>query len=204
MTWSEMFLLTISRPELTYILMSIAMLGLVYEFMNPGAVLPGIVGGICLLLSLFSMSILPINYAGVALILLGVGLMVADIKVLSHGVLTTGGVIAFLLGSVMFIDPAYPYLRVPWRAILPMVGVVTAFFAFCVGKGLEAQKRKVVTGREGMVGSRGRARSRLNPEGKVFAEGEIWSAEAVEGVIEEDERVTIVSVDGLILKVKRE
>lgn len=204
MTWAEAFLVTISDPQIAYILMTIAMLGIVYEFMNPGAVLPGVVGGICLLMAMFSLSMLPINYAGVALILLGVGLMIADIKVPSHGALTIGGVIAFLLGSVMLIQPGYPYLQVPWRVILPTVAMVAGFFIFCVSAGLRAQKARVTTGREGMVGMIGKARSRLAPDGQVFVNGETWGAVAEEGVIEAGESVVVVRIEGLRVRVKRE
>jgi len=203
MTWSEQFLATISNPQIAYILMTIAMLGIVYEFMNPGAILPGVMGGISLLLAMFSLSMLPINYAGIALILLGIGLMIADIKVPSHGLLTTGGVISFLLGSVMLIDPAYPFLQVPWRVILPTVVIITAFFAFCVGAGLKAQKAKVVTGHEGMIGLVGKARTDLRPEGQVFVRGELWQAESLDGDIEKDTRVVVVESEGLHLKVRK-
>ncbi|NCO32365.1 MAG: nodulation protein NfeD [Armatimonadetes bacterium] len=203
MRWSEQFLATISNPQIAYILMTIAMLGIVYEFMNPGAIFPGIVGGISLLLAMFSLSMLPINYAGVALILLGIGLMIADIKVPSAGLLTVGGVIAFLLGSVMLVDPAYPFLRVPWRVIIPTVVIIASFFAFCVGAGLKAQKARVVTGQEGMVGLMGRTRTAMSPDGQVFVHGELWGAQSLDGDIEKDARVVVVESEGLHLKVKR-
>ena len=182
MTARQKFLLTISNPNLAYILLMIGLLGLYFEFSNPGAVLPGVLGGISLLLAVFSFQILPINYVGLILILLAVGLFLLEIKVQSYGVLSVGGIIAMLIGSIMLIDAPIPELKPSLRLIIPVVIGLSLIFIALVVLAVRAYAQKSVTGKEGLVGEIGRAQSVLNPEGKVFVHGEIWNATADEKI----------------------
>lgn len=168
----------ISDPNVAYILMMLGIYGLIFELSSPGAILPGVVGGICLILAFYSFQALPINYAGFALILLAVILFIAEVKVPSYGMLTVGGIIAMTLGSLMLIKGEADYLRISLRVILPFVLVSALFFVLIVGTAVKALGRQAVTGREGLVGTVGVARTDLNPAGQVAVHGEIWSAES--------------------------
>jgi membrane-bound serine protease (ClpP class) len=201
--WRDRFLHLITDPNVAYVLMMLGMLGLFFELANPGVILPGIIGGICLILAFFAFQSLPINYAGLLLILFGIVLLVAEVKVVSHGVLTIGGVIAIVLGSLMLINTPEMPLAVSWKVIIPVVGATTAIFVFAVSAGIRAQMRKPATGAEGLVGEVGAVRAALDPEGQVFVRGELWRAVSDEGRIAEGERVRIVGVDGLTLRVSR-
>jgi membrane-bound serine protease (ClpP class) len=195
-------LLTISNPNIAYFLLMIGMLGLYFEFSHPGAILPGVVGAICLILFLFSLQTLSLNVAGLLLILLATVLFLVDIKAPTHGVLTTGGIISMILGSVMLFNAPEPALRVSWGVIIPTVLVFTAFFVFVLAKGLRAQTRKPATGKSGLVGEVGEARTRIDKEGTVFVSGEHWKATS-EVSIELGEKVRVLAVDRLILKVEK-
>ena len=195
----EQFLYIISDPNIAYILMTIAMTGLFLELSNPGAILPGIVGGIALLLAIFSFGMLPINFVGVLLILFGFLLFIAELKVVSHGMLTIGGMISMVLGSLMLINSSAPYFAISRWVIAAVVLSIASFFFFAVAKVIRIRKKKVVTGLEGLLGDKGVTRSALTPEGTVFAEGELWQAQSVSGQIEKGSPVRIVSVDGLKL-----
>lgn len=204
MTARQKFLLTISNPNLAYILLMIGLLGLYFEFSNPGAVLPGVLGGISLLLAVFSFQILPINYVGLILILLAVGLFLLEIKVQSYGVLSVGGIIAMLIGSIMLIDAPIPELKPSLRLIIPVVIGLSLIFIALVVLAVRAYAQKSVTGKEGLVGEIGRAQSVLNPEGKVFVHGEIWNATADEK-IPKGAKVEVTEVlKDLSIKVKKE
>lgn len=203
MSFAEKFLSTIIHPQIALLLGILGLYGLIYEFANPGAVIPGVVGAICLILSLFALSALPINYAAAALVLLGIGLMVADLKVASHGILTVGGAIALTLGALMLIDSPDPSLRISWSFVLPLVGLSVGFFGFAVSYGMKAQKAKVTTGREGMVGTLGIARTDLAPEGQVFVHGERWTANATGGgFVPKGAKVKVVAIEGMRLVVE--
>jgi membrane-bound serine protease (ClpP class) len=201
--WRDRFLNLISDPNIAYILLMLGMLGLFFELANPGVIVPGIVGGIALILAFFAFQSLPLNYAGLLLILFGIVLLVAEIKVVSHGVLTIGGVIAVVLGSVMLIDTPEVGLRISWRVIVPVVAATTGLFVFAVSAGLRAQLRRSATGPGGLLGEIGRTRTALEPEGQVFVRGELWRAVADPGPIAEGEAVRVVRVDGLTLRVVR-
>ncbi|MEW5902583.1 MAG: nodulation protein NfeD, partial [Acidobacteriota bacterium] len=182
MSGRQKFLLTISNPNLAYILLMIGLLGLYFEFAHPGAILPGVLGGISLLLAIFAFQILPLNYVGLILILLAIGLFILEVKVQSFGILAIGGIIAMVIGSVMLINAPIPELEPSLRVIIPVavgLGLVFFFLVFLV---IRAHARKVHTGREGLVGEVGVARTDLRPEGKVFVHGEIWNAEAAEDI----------------------
>ncbi|MCJ7679512.1 MAG: nodulation protein NfeD [Candidatus Aminicenantes bacterium] len=203
MSARQKFLLTISNPNLAYILLMIGLLGLYFEFSTPGAILPGVLGGISLLLAFFSFQILPINYVGLILILLAVGLFFLEIKVQSYGVLSVGGIIAMLIGSIMLIDAPIPELKPSLRLIIPMVMGLSLIFIALVVLAVRAYARKSVTGREGLVGEIGQAQSALNPEGKVFVHGEIWNAMSDE-IIPKGAKVEVTEVmKNLIIKVRK-
>lgn len=190
------------RPEVMFLLMLMAIYGIIGELSNPGAILPGVVGGIALILALYMAAILPVNVAGLALIVLAILLFIADIYAASHGVLTAGGVIAFLIGAVMLFNRAEPGFRLALSYIIPGVVVTALFFVFVVGAGLRAQLWPVRAGREAMIGETGRAVSRIDASGgKVFVEGEYWNAVS-DTPIESGQPVEIVAITGLLLKVK--
>ncbi|HEV8672972.1 MAG TPA: nodulation protein NfeD [Methylomirabilota bacterium] len=199
----DRFLHLITDPNIAYILLMLGMLGLFFELANPGVILPGIIGGISLILAFFAFQSLPINYAGLLLILFGIVLLIAEIKVTSHGVLTIGGVISILLGSIMLVNTPEMPLRISWTVILPVVATTTGIFVFAVSAGIRAQMRQPTTGAEGLLGQVGVVRTPLDPEGQVFVRGEIWRAVADAGAIPEGERVRIVGVDSLTLHVTR-
>ena len=191
----------ITDPNVAYVLMMLGMLGLFFELSNPGVILPGVIGGISLILAFFAFQSLPISYAGLLLILFGVVLLIAEVKVTSHGVLAVGGVVAMLFGSLMLFDTPTAELRVSWWVILPTVGVTAAVFVVALAAGLRALARRPITGAAAMVGGTGVARSALDPAGAVFVQGELWRAVADDGPIAIGETVRVTAVDGLTLKV---
>ncbi len=198
----ERILNAISNPNVAYVLMMLGMMGLFFELSSPGAILPGVIGGISLILAFFAFQALPVNYAGVLLILLGLILFIAEIKVMSHGMLTVGGVIAMILGSLLLFESSEPYLRVSWSVIAVTILAVTVFFVFAVTKALAAHRQQPTTGREGLIGQEGRAESGIVLEGKVFVNGEYWDAWSEESIATGD-RVVVEAVEGMRLKVKR-
>lgn len=198
----EKVLNAISNPNVAYVLMMLGIMGLFFELANPGVILPGVIGGISLILSFFAFQTLPVNYAGVLLILLAIVLFIAEIKIVSHGMLTVGGVTAMVLGSLMLFQSPEPYLRVSWSVIGATVLVTTLFFAVAVTKAFKAHRRRPVTGREGLVGEEGVADSDLSPEGKVFVRGEYWDAVGAEP-IGKGEKVTVVAVEGMRVRVRK-
>ncbi len=203
MTARQKFLLTISNPNLAYILLMLGLLGLYFEFSNPGAILPGVLGGICLLLAIFSFQILPINYVGLILILLSIGLFILEIKVQSYGILSVGGILAMVIGSIMLIDAPIPELRPSLKFIIPVAIGLSLIFLFLIILAVRAHMRKALTGKEGLVGEIGTARTDLKPDGKVFVHGEIWDAEAPED-IPRGAKVKVIEVfDNLRLKVTK-
>lgn len=203
MSARQKFLLTISNPNLAYILLMLGLLGLYFEFSNPGAILPGVIGGICLLLAIFSFQILPINYVGLILILLAIGLFILEIKVQSYGILSIGGIIAMLIGSIMLIDAPVPELRPSLKFIIPVAVGLSLIFLFLIYLAVRAHMQKAATGREGLVGEIGTAQTDLNPEGRVFVHGEYWNAEAVEDIPKGTKVRVIEVLSNLKIKVKR-
>jgi len=190
------------RPEVMFILMLIAIYGIIGELSNPGAILPGVVGAIALVLALYMASILPINIAGLALIVLAVGMFVVDVFAATHGVLTAGGIICFFLGSLMLFDTAGSAFSLSLGLIIPATLVTAAFFAFVLGAGLRAQWLPIKAGRESMVGKAATALTPINAQsGKVFVEGAYWNAIS-DAPVEEGKPVEIVGVQGLTLYVK--
>ncbi|NTW36568.1 MAG: nodulation protein NfeD, partial [Syntrophobacteraceae bacterium] len=202
MRWVERVLTIISNPNVAYMLMILGMLGLFFELSNPGVILPGVIGGISLILAFFAFQVLPVNYAGVLLILLALILFIAEIKIVSHGMLTVGGVIAMILGSMLLFDSPEPYLRVSWSVIAVTAVTVAGFFVLAVTKALRAHHQRPTTGREGLIGKEGLADSGIAPEGKVFVRGEYWDAWS-EDPITAGDKVVVEAVEGMRLKVKR-
>ena len=190
------------RPEIMFILMLAAIYGIIGELSNPGAILPGVVGAIALILVLYMGAILPINFAGVALIVLAVALFVTDVFAPTHGVLTVGGIVSFFLGALMLFDRADPAFRLSLSIIIPATAVTALFFLAIVGAGLRAQLLPVRVGRETMLGRVVPALARIDAGGgKVFVEGEYWNAVS-ETAVEKGQPVEIVGIEGLTLKVK--
>ena len=190
------------RPEVMFVLMLITIYGIIGELSNPGAILPGVVGAIALILLLYMAAILPVNIAGLALVGLAIALFVADAFAPTHGVLTVGGIVAFFLGSMMLFSRADPLFRLSLALIIPATLVTAAFFAFVVGAGLRAQLIPVKAGKETMLGRNVTAVAPIDAHGgKVFVEGEYWNAVS-DVPVSKDQTVVIVGVEGLTLKVK--
>jgi membrane-bound serine protease (ClpP class) len=199
----DRFLALISDPNIAYLLMMAGMLGIFFELSNPGSILPGVIGGICLILAFFAFQSLPVNWAGLLLLLFGVVLLIVEIKVVSHGILTIGGVIAMLLGSLMLYDtPETTGIRLSWFVIIPTVGTTAALVFFAVSMGIRALYRPSVTGSSAMVGRLGVARTALQPEGQVLIDGELWRAVSQDAV-GAGEAVQVTAIDGLTLTVTR-
>jgi membrane-bound serine protease (ClpP class) len=198
----QRFLNVITDPSVAYILFLLGVYGLIFELSNPGSLVPGVVGGICIILALVAFHSLPINYAGLALIILAIVLFIAEVKITSYGLLTVGGIAAMTLGSVMLLERAGPLFKISLAVIIPAVLVTLAFFTFAVSKGILAQRRHAVTGREGLVGEVGVVHKALTPSGKVFLHGEFWNAVA-RTPIPKGGRVKVVEVQGMMLIVDR-
>ncbi|HXX38737.1 MAG TPA: nodulation protein NfeD [bacterium] len=201
---TERLLLLLGDPNVGFILMTMAIYGIIFELSNPGSVFPGVIGGLALILALASFAVVQVNVAGLLLIGFALVLFIADLKVPSHGVLTAGGLVSFVLGALLLTERQAPFLRISLVLILTMAALTAAFFAFAVGAGVRAQMRKVQTGRERLMGAVGVARTDLAPSGTVFVEGELWSAESADGVIPAGRRVRVVRVRGLHLDVRQE
>lgn len=197
----DRFLAVITDPTVAYVLMMLGMIGLLAELYNPGAIFPGVVGGISLILAFFAFQSLPINFAGLLLILLGIILFVAEINIVSHGVLAIGGVVAMALGSLMLFDAPEAGFRVSWWVIAPTVGATAGLFLFVVTAGVRALGRRPMLGAPGLIDQVGVARGRLAPEGQVTVQGEIWRAIAQGEAIEDGAAVRVVDVQGLTLRV---
>ena len=200
MTFIQRVLEVITSPDIAFILFSIGGLGIMLELYNPGAILPGVVGAISLILAFYAFQTLPINYAGLALIILGIVLFIAEIKVVSHGILTMGGLISLFFGGLMLIDTVDPDLRVStsvlWTVVIT-VGIIVVLAGWLV---LKAQRTRPFSGNEGMVGKRASVRNNT----MVYVDGALWKAEMVDGSeLEIGSQVEIVTVDSLLLKVRK-
>jgi len=193
---------TITNPNVAYILMILGFYGLFFELTSPGAVLPGVVGGICLILAFYAFQSLPINYAGLLLIIFAIILFIAEIKVVSHGILSIGGVISMVLGSFLLIESPEPYLRISKAVIYPTVAVTALFFLWVVGMAVGIHGKKRASGPEGLIGLTGKAETDIDPEGSVFLHSEIWRARSGTK-IEKGEDVEVTGMQGLVLIVKR-
>ncbi len=204
MDWRQKLLSALAHPNIAYLLLTLGTLGLVVELWHPGAIVPGVTGGLCLLLAFFTMQVLPVNYVGVALILFGVGLFALEVKVPSHGALSVGGVLSLLFGSMMLMDTPAPEMRVSVAVILPVVFGLSAILFLLVRLGVASLRRQPTTGAAGMIGGTARVMSPIAPgaPGRVATHGEIWTATA-DGPVAEGEEVVVVAVEGLTLRVSR-
>jgi membrane-bound serine protease (ClpP class) len=204
MSVRQRVLSAIAHPNVAFLLLSLGTLGLTIELWSPGAVLPGVAGGFCLLLAFFALQILPVNYAGLLLIAFGVGLLILELKIPSYGLLTAGGLASFVFGSMILMDSDVPELRVSLRLVLPIVIAVAGIAVVLVRLGVASQRREPVTGVAGMIGGTGRALTPIVPGavGRITTHGEIWTARAQEPIAEGDP-VAVVEVDGLTLTVRK-
>jgi membrane-bound serine protease (ClpP class) len=194
----------ISDPNIAYILMMLGFYGLLFELYSPGAVAPGVIGGICLILAFYSMHTLPLNYAGLALIIFAIILFILEVKIISHGILGLGGVIALALGSIMLIrtDSALEFIKISWGVIISTTIATSLFFFFLIALVVRAQKAKPVTGVEGIVGELGETLARLEPLGMVRVHGELWKAESVSGDIDKGQKIKVTAIKNLTLFVE--
>ncbi len=201
---SEELLDLLSDPNIAYVLLLLGIFGILFEFYNPGAIFPGIIGVISLILSFYSMSALPINYAGLALLIFSIILFLLELKIASHGLLAIGGIVSLLLGSIMLIRPesTLDVIGISRSVIVTAVIVTALFFFFVIGIGLKAQKRRPVTGVEGIMEETGESLEILDPTGTVRIHGEIWNAESVGGKINKGEKVQVTAMKDLKLYVK--
>ncbi|MDD5523630.1 MAG: nodulation protein NfeD [Smithella sp.] len=194
-------LAAISDPNISYILLLVGLAGLYFELSTPGAILPGVIGGISLLLAFFGLSTLPVNYTGILLIIFGVILFIAEIKVMSHGMLTVGGIISLIMGSLLLFDTTEPALRLSFQVLVPAVLVASGFFIVVIVLAIKAQLRKHFSGSEAMVGAEAEVMKDIDEEGEVFLMGEYWKATSKEPV-KKGSKVRVIKVEGLRLIVE--
>ena len=191
----------LTNPNIAYILMMLGVYGLIFELSNPGAILPGVVGAICLILAFYAFQTLPVNYAGLLLILLGIILFIVEMNVPSFGLLTMGGIVSLALGSLMLVKTEVPYMRISYYVIFPTVVITALFFSLVVGMAWKAHRHRPMTGTEGLTGLVGLARTDVSPTGQILVQGELWEAESEEP-IKQGEAAEVTGVDGLKLRVK--
>jgi membrane-bound serine protease (ClpP class) len=203
MSFAEKILDIISDPNIGYILMMLGFYGILFELYNPGSILPGIIGVIGLILAFYSMHTLPVNYAGLALIIFGIILFLLEIKITSYGMLTIGGMVSLFLGSMMLLKPdsGFEFIQISRTVIIGTTLISALFFLFVIGLGIRAQRAKPTTGMEGFIGETGIALDTLAPTGSVRVHGEIWQAESGSGVIEQGEKVQVISMKNFKLLV---
>ena len=204
MTLAQRILSAIAHPQIAYLLLTLGTLGLTIELWSPGAVAPGVVGGICLLLAFFALQVLPISYAGLLLMLLGFALLVLEVKITSHGLLAFGGIASLIFGSMMLIDSPLPEMQIGLRMILPLTLTLAGILLFLVRLGIKAQAQPAVTGERGMLQTLGQALTTIEPGGvgRVSTRGEIWTATSPD-LVHTGDRVVVTGVTGLLLTVKR-
>ncbi|MDW7681690.1 MAG: NfeD family protein, partial [bacterium] len=193
----------ISNPSIAYILLMLGLLGIYFEFSNPGAILPGVLGGIFLIVAFFALQQLPINVSGILLILFSIFLFLLEIKITSYGLLTIGGIVSMLLGSLMLFKTT-PSISVhlPLSLVISVTAVTSAFFIFAIFMALRTHRKKVTTGREGIIGEIGIAVNNFKPEGQVKIHGEYWRATSPEKIMKND-KIIVVDVDQLQLVVRK-
>lgn len=203
MNFREEFLSLISNPNIAYILFLIGVYGLIFEIRSPGAIIPGLLGALCLVLAFYSFQTLPINYAGVALIILGIAMFVMEVLTPTYGPLTIGGIVSMSIGSMMLINSDLEFLQISKPLIFAAVGTTAAFLIFALGAVVKAMKSKPVSGKEGLLGATGKAVIDINAkDGKVFMDGTYWNAVS-DKKIKKDSEIEVLEVNGLTLKVKK-
>ncbi len=200
----DRILRTISDPNIAYVLMMLGMMGVFFELIHPGGIFPGVIGGISLVLAFFALSTLPVNYAGILLILLAIVFFIAEVKVISHGLLTIAGIFSLTLGSLMLFKTTEGQMGVSLQILITTVLVISAFFILVISLAVKAYRRKPQTGDQGILKEVGRVHQKIAPDhpGKVFVHGEIWNAMSDE-ICEPGEMVEVVGLEHLLLKVKR-
>lgn len=202
MGWRYRVLGALSDPNVAYILMMLGIYGLFFELANPGVILPGVLGGIFLILAFFSFQVIPINYAGFLLILVAVILFILEVKVVSYGMLSVGGIVTLFLGSLMLFESADPYYKLSLSLVIGVTAFTALFFVVGLGLAIRVQRKKPTTGTEGLIGEPGVVTVSLTPEGTVKVHGEIWKAVAG-GSIETGGKVRVKAVEGMLLKVEK-
>jgi len=203
MTLQERLLLLLTNPNVAYILLILGFYGLFFELQRPGMIFPGVVGGISLILAFYALHVLPVNYAGVALIILSGILFILEIYITSHGILTIGGIVSLIIGSVILFESDVPFLKISWEVIVIAVGIIAGLFLIIALLGIRAQFRKRVTGREGIVGEIGIAKTDItSSEGTVFVHGEFWSAVS-QSTVKKNSKVKVTGVSEMVLRVER-
>ena len=205
MSTIEKFLQAITNPNIAYILLSLATIGIILEFIHPGAILPGVVGAISLILAFYSLAVLEASWAGVFFIILAFVLFILEAFVTSFGMLTIGGVASLVMGSIILFGggPELFQLHINWWVVAAVVIVVTAVFAFVIGAIIRSQRRRPATGKEGLVGKVAVAHTALDPTGMVYVEGELWTATSEAGRIETGDEVVVTKIEGLKLRVTK-
>lgn len=203
MSWTKQILYKIANPTIAYILLMLGIYGIIFELSNPGAIIPGVVGGIFLILAFMALQTLPVRAAGILLIIFAIILFILEVNVTSFGILTIGGIIAMFLGAIMLFEeaPGFPF-QVDWRIALTVAIVTGAFFVFALGMALKTRFTKPKTGREGLVGEKGIAITKIAPEGEVKLHGEIWKAIS-DDKIRKGDKIKVIEIEGLELKVKK-
>jgi len=204
MTWRQTFLQTISNPNIAYLFILIGLLGLYFEFSHPGTILPGIIGAFCLIIGFYATEVLAINWAGFLLLALAFILFLMEIKITSYGLLTVGGIISMIIGSLMLFKAPIPLLKISWSLVITASVTISLFFIFAVGMALRAQKRKITTGQEGLIGEQGKVVNEIpsGHTGLVEVHGEIWHASSKQALTA-GEKVIIKAVNGLLLNVEK-
>ncbi|MDX1707998.1 MAG: nodulation protein NfeD [Desulfobacterales bacterium] len=192
---------TISNPNIAYILLMIGLAGLYFELSHPGAIFPGVIGGISLVLAFFALQTLPVNYAGILLIVLAIIFFIMEMKIPSYGLLSVAGVLSLLLGSLMMFKGSDPGMALSLKVLLPTIILISGFFVFVAGLVFRAQMSKPRTGTKGLVGEIGVVKQALTPDGKVFVHGELWNARAQEDIAE-NAKVRVINVVNLMLEVE--
>ncbi|PLX93646.1 MAG: serine protease [Desulfuromonas sp.] len=203
MNWRQKILNAISHPNVAYLLMMLGMLGIFFELSQPGVILPGVIGAIALLLAFFALQTLPVNFVGVLLILLSLVLFVLEVKVVSYGMLSVGGIVAMSIGSLMLIDSSDPYMQISRAVIAATVTCSAAFFLLATWMVVRTQRRTFFSGVEGMIGETGMAVSDIGEDGKVFVHGEYWQATSQDEIAAGSQIEITAVTDGLVLKVRR-
>nr|MDJ0804573.1 NfeD family protein [Desulfobacterales bacterium] len=191
----------ISDPNVAFLLFLLGAAGLYFEFSNPGALFPGIIGGICLVLAIFAFQLLPVNYVGILLMVLAIVFFLLEIKVTSYGMLSVAGVVSLFLGALMLYEGDDPAIRISWGVLIPTVGLVSAFFVVVAGLAFRSQVSTTRTGQRGLVGKLGVVKQDIDPAGKVFVHGELWHATAGEPIAS-GAQVRITDIEGLTLTVE--
>ena len=205
MSLAQRILSVLSHPNIAYIFLSLGFLGLYFELSNPGAIIPGVAGVISLVLAFLALQVLPVNFAGLLLLILGLGLLIAEALTPAFGALGLGGAASFLIGSLILFEEQTipgPALEVSWGVVLPVTLTLAMMFLFLTRLVVQAQKRPATTGREGMMGELGDAKTEIGKAGKVFVHGEYWNARSLQEIAA-GEKVRVTAVNGLVLQVER-